>query len=100
LKLAHNTGAILANAARRHMEMDASVEIAGGCRVGLLVPPLFVRIDSHIVVRPVFLKVIEQEWGESGGGLGVSCDGGGRSVPRRSKGSRSGCGQRRQVWGR
>jgi hypothetical protein len=39
LKLAHNSGAILADAARRHMEMDASMEIAGGCRAGL-VPPL------------------------------------------------------------
>jgi hypothetical protein len=39
LKLAHNAGAILIDAARRHMEMDASMEIAGGCRAGL-VPPL------------------------------------------------------------
>jgi hypothetical protein len=34
-----------------------------------------VRINIHIVVWPVFLKVVEQEWGERGDGLGASGDG-------------------------
>ena len=61
MEMAHNAGAILADVARRKMELDAVVEIVGEATV-LLWPRRFsVRIDSHIVVDPVFLEVVEQD---------------------------------------
>uniref|UniRef100_A0A0A9HTH3 Uncharacterized protein n=1 Tax=Arundo donax TaxID=35708 RepID=A0A0A9HTH3_ARUDO len=41
------------------MELDAAVEIAGEAAV--LLWCFSVRIDSHIVIDPVFLDVIEKD---------------------------------------
>lgn len=60
VELAHHARAILADATRRHMELDAAVEIAGEAAVLLWSRRFSVRIDSHIVVDPVFLEVVEQ----------------------------------------
>jgi len=61
VELAHRARAILSDVARRHMELDAAVEIAGEVAVLLWSRPFSVRIDSHITVDPVFLEVVEQE---------------------------------------
>jgi hypothetical protein len=61
VELAHHARAILSDVARRHMELDAAVEIAGEAAVLLWSRPFSVRIDSHITVDPVFLEVVEQE---------------------------------------
>ncbi|KAF7095710.1 hypothetical protein CFC21_097819 [Triticum aestivum] len=61
MELAHHAGAILADTARRHMELDAVVEIAGEATVLLWSRRFSVRIDSHIIVDPVFLEVVEQD---------------------------------------
>jgi hypothetical protein len=61
VELAHHARGILADAARRHMELDAAVEIAGEAAVFLWSRRFSVRINSHITVDPVFLEVIEQD---------------------------------------
>ncbi|TVU04549.1 hypothetical protein EJB05_47663, partial [Eragrostis curvula] len=62
VELAHHARDILADAARRHMELDAAVEIAGEAAVFRLWARRFsVRINSHITVDPVFLEVVEQD---------------------------------------
>ncbi|CAL5000310.1 unnamed protein product [Urochloa decumbens] len=61
VELAHRARSILSDVARRHMELDAAVEIAGEAAVLLWSRPFSVRIDSHITVDPVFLEVVEQE---------------------------------------
>ncbi|BAF24407.1 uncharacterized protein [Oryza sativa Japonica Group] len=61
VELAHHARSILADTARRHMELDAAVKIAGEAAVALWSRRFSVSIDSHIVVDPVFLDVIEQE---------------------------------------
>ncbi|KAL6662003.1 hypothetical protein ACP70R_001387 [Stipagrostis hirtigluma subsp. patula] len=61
VELAHHARAILSDVARRHMELDAAVQITGEAAVLLWSRRFSVRIDSHIVVDPVFLEVIEQD---------------------------------------
>ncbi|XP_062192758.1 uncharacterized protein LOC133896215 [Phragmites australis] len=61
VELAHRARAILADVARRHMELDAAVEIAGEAAVLFWSHRFSVRFNSHIVVDPVFLDVIEQD---------------------------------------
>lgn len=61
VELAHRARALLSDVARRHMELDAAVEIAGEAAVLLWSRPFSVRIDSHITVDPVFLEVVDQE---------------------------------------
>uniref|UniRef100_A0ACD5ZP08 Uncharacterized protein n=1 Tax=Avena sativa TaxID=4498 RepID=A0ACD5ZP08_AVESA len=61
MEMAHHARAILADTARRHMELDAQLEIVGEAAVLLWSRRFSVRIDSHIVVDPVFLEVVEQE---------------------------------------
>ncbi|RLN04465.1 hypothetical protein C2845_PM13G25790 [Panicum miliaceum] len=52
---------IISDVARRHMELEATVEIPGKAAVLLWSRPFSVRIDSHITVDPIFLEVVEQE---------------------------------------
>ncbi|MQL80716.1 hypothetical protein Taro_013166 [Colocasia esculenta] len=61
LELAHHAPALLADAARREMALDATVDIAGTARVLWWAHRFAVHVDSHVVVDPVYLDVVEQE---------------------------------------
>ncbi|GJN04264.1 hypothetical protein PR202_ga21797 [Eleusine coracana subsp. coracana] len=61
VELAHHARDILADAARRQMELDTEVEIAGEAAVLFWSRRFSVRINSHITVDPVFLDVIKQD---------------------------------------
>ncbi|XP_072978320.1 uncharacterized protein [Typha angustifolia] len=61
IEMAHHVTAILSDATRRQMDLDASVDIAGAAHVLWWAHRFSVHVDSHVVVDPVFLDVIEQE---------------------------------------
>ncbi|KAF9594406.1 hypothetical protein IFM89_031008 [Coptis chinensis] len=61
LELAHHAKKFLADVAKREMELDAAVDIQGTAKVLCWSHGFKVHVDSHIVVDPVFLDVIEQE---------------------------------------
>ncbi|CAD5191919.1 unnamed protein product [Musa acuminata subsp. malaccensis] len=61
LELAHHVPRLLADAARRQMTLDASVDISGTAQVLWWAHRFSVHVDSHVVVDPIFLDVIDQE---------------------------------------
>ncbi|KAF6165893.1 hypothetical protein GIB67_012790 [Kingdonia uniflora] len=61
LELAHHAKRFLADLARGEMVLDAEVDIAGFAKVLWWTHKFKVHVDSHIVVDPVFLDVIDQE---------------------------------------
>ncbi|KAF8403313.1 hypothetical protein HHK36_011415 [Tetracentron sinense] len=61
LKLAHHATKFLADVARREMMLDAVVDIEGTAKVLWWAHKFKIHVDSHIVVDPVFLDVIDQE---------------------------------------
>ncbi|XP_020262356.1 uncharacterized protein LOC109838316 [Asparagus officinalis] len=61
IQMAHHAGSILADVARREMRLDAEVEIAGTARVLFMRRRFCAKVESHVVVDPVFLDVVEQE---------------------------------------
>lgn len=61
VQLAHHATKILSDAVRRKMSLDASVDIAGTARVLWWHHRFSVHVDSHVVVDPIFLEIINQE---------------------------------------
>ncbi|XP_008806096.1 uncharacterized protein LOC103718874 [Phoenix dactylifera] len=61
LELAHHAPALLADAARREIALDASVDIAGTAQVLWWAHRFSVQANSHVLVDPIFLEVIDQE---------------------------------------
>ncbi|CAA7404413.1 unnamed protein product [Spirodela intermedia] len=61
LELAHHAKALLAAAVRREMTLRATVDIVGTARVLFWVHPFSVHVESHVVVDPIHLDVIEEE---------------------------------------
>lgn len=59
--MAHHAKAILADVARRSMVLDSTVDIKGLAQLWLWAHRFSVHIDSHVVVDPVFLEVVEQK---------------------------------------
>ncbi|OAY76982.1 hypothetical protein ACMD2_18168 [Ananas comosus] len=60
-ELAHRAADLLADAARRSMALDAAVDIAGTAQLLWWARRFDVHIDSHVVVDPIFLDVIDQQ---------------------------------------
>jgi LEA14-like dessication related protein len=60
LEMAHHAKAILADVARRSMVLDSTVDIEGVAQVWQWPHRFSVHLDSHVVVDPVFLEVVEQ----------------------------------------
>ncbi|XP_078152881.1 late embryogenesis abundant (LEA) hydroxyproline-rich glycoprotein family [Carex rostrata] len=61
LEMAHHAKALLADVARRSMVLDSTVDIKGFAQVWWWTQRFSVHIDSHAVVDPVFLDVVEQK---------------------------------------
>uniref|UniRef100_A0A1D1YLC0 Water stress and hypersensitive response domain-containing protein n=1 Tax=Anthurium amnicola TaxID=1678845 RepID=A0A1D1YLC0_9ARAE len=61
LQLAHHATKLLADAARRHMALHASVDIAGTATLLCWAHRFSVHVDSHVVVDPVHLDVLHQD---------------------------------------
>ncbi|OVA10014.1 Late embryogenesis abundant protein [Macleaya cordata] len=61
IELAHHATKFLADLARREMVLDAEVDIEGNAKVLWWANRFKVHVDSHIVVDPVYLDVIDQE---------------------------------------
>ncbi|XP_059627651.1 uncharacterized protein LOC132270486 [Cornus florida] len=61
LGLAHHAAQFLADLRRREMALDATVDIEGAAKVLWWDHKFKVHVDSHIVVDPVFLDVVDQE---------------------------------------
>ncbi|KAK6936237.1 hypothetical protein RJ641_033267 [Dillenia turbinata] len=61
IELAHHGKKFLADVKRREMELDAAVDIAGVAKLLWLNHRFKLRVDSYIVVDPVFLDVVDQE---------------------------------------
>ncbi|KAJ3691623.1 hypothetical protein LUZ61_020787 [Rhynchospora tenuis] len=61
LEMAHHARAILADVARRNMVLDSTVDIKGFAQVWWWAHKFSVHVDSHVVVDPVFLEVVEQQ---------------------------------------
>ncbi|KAK9126361.1 hypothetical protein Scep_015207 [Stephania cephalantha] len=61
LELAHHGVKFLADVAKREMVLDAKVDIEGTATVLWWAHGFKVHVESHVVVDPVFLDVIEQE---------------------------------------
>ncbi|PIA59169.1 hypothetical protein AQUCO_00400200v1 [Aquilegia coerulea] len=61
IELAHHAKKFLADVAKREMVLDAAVDIEGTAKVLLWSHAFKVHVDSHIVVDPVFLDIIQQE---------------------------------------
>lgn len=61
MELAHHAGRFLADVTRREMKLDAAVDIEGAAKVLWWNHKFKVHVDSHIVVDPVYLDVIDQE---------------------------------------
>ncbi|XP_010245517.1 PREDICTED: uncharacterized protein LOC104589034 [Nelumbo nucifera] len=61
LELAHHAASFLADVARREMVLDASVDLAGEAKVLWWSHRFNIHAESHVVVDPVFLDVIDQE---------------------------------------
>ncbi|EPS59541.1 hypothetical protein M569_15263, partial [Genlisea aurea] len=61
LHLAQRAKKFAADVARREMVLDSKVEIKGAARVLWWDHAFKVHVDSHVIVDPVFLDVIDQE---------------------------------------
>lgn len=61
LELAQHAKRFIGDVAKRKMVLDAEVDICGWAKVILWDPKFKVHVDSHIVVDPVLLDVIDQE---------------------------------------
>ncbi|GER33197.1 late embryogenesis abundant protein [Striga asiatica] len=62
LQLAHHAKRFLADVGRREMVLESTVDISGAARVMWRWDHRFkVHVESHVVVDPVFLDVIDQE---------------------------------------
>ncbi|KAF9598617.1 hypothetical protein IFM89_028286 [Coptis chinensis] len=61
LRLAHHGSRLLSDVARREMVLDAVVDVEGTAKVLWWAHKFNVHVDSHLVIDPVFLDVIEQE---------------------------------------
>lgn len=61
LQLAHHGKEFLADMARREMVLDSTVDIRGAAKVLWWNHKFKVHVDSHVIVDPVFLDVIDQE---------------------------------------
>ncbi|KAG8371167.1 hypothetical protein BUALT_Bualt13G0058700 [Buddleja alternifolia] len=61
LQLAHQGKKFLADVARREMVLDSTVDIRGAAKVLWWDHKFKVHVDSHVIVDPVFLDVIDQE---------------------------------------
>ncbi|GFZ07287.1 late embryogenesis abundant (LEA) hydroxyproline-rich glycoprotein family [Actinidia rufa] len=61
LQLAHQAARFLADLRRREMVLDAAVDIEGSAKVMWWDHKFRVHVDSHVVVDPVLLDVIDQD---------------------------------------
>ncbi|THG10674.1 uncharacterized protein LOC114304984 [Camellia sinensis] len=61
LELAHHATQFIADVSRREMVLDAAVDIEGAAKVLWWDHKFKIHVDSHIIVDPVFLDVIDQE---------------------------------------
>ncbi|XP_058217064.1 uncharacterized protein LOC131327943 [Rhododendron vialii] len=61
LELAHHAAKFAADVGRREMVLDAEVDIEGAAKVLWWDHKFRVHVDSHVVVDPVFLDVVDQE---------------------------------------
>ncbi|XP_051142515.1 uncharacterized protein LOC127259312 [Andrographis paniculata] len=61
LQLAHHAKDLLADVGRREMVLDSTVDISGAAKVLWWDHKFKVHVDSHVIVDPVFLDVIDQE---------------------------------------
>ncbi|KAL2240068.1 UNVERIFIED_CONTAM: hypothetical protein Sindi_0648000 [Sesamum indicum] len=61
LQLAHHAKKFLADVGRREMVLDSTVDIRGAAKVLWWDHKFKVHVDSHVIVDPVFLDVIDQE---------------------------------------
>ncbi|KAI3461283.1 hypothetical protein Pfo_017946 [Paulownia fortunei] len=61
LQLAHHAKKFLADVGRREMVLDSTVDIKGAAKVMWWNHKFKVHVDSHVIVDPVFLDVIDQE---------------------------------------
>ncbi|KAF7153259.1 hypothetical protein RHSIM_Rhsim01G0204700 [Rhododendron simsii] len=61
LELAHHAAKFFADVRQREMVLDAAVDIQGAAKVLWWDHKFKVHVDSHVVVDPVFLDVIDQE---------------------------------------
>ncbi|KAL3828578.1 hypothetical protein ACJIZ3_017380 [Penstemon smallii] len=61
LELAHNVKKFLSDVARREMVLDSKVDIRGVAKLLWWEHKFKVHVDSHVIVDPVFLDVIDQE---------------------------------------
>ncbi|KAL3518559.1 hypothetical protein ACH5RR_021148 [Cinchona calisaya] len=61
VELAHHAKQFLADVARREMALDSAVDIEGEAKVLWWDHKFRVHVDSHVIVDPVFLDVIDQE---------------------------------------
>ncbi|XP_078435103.1 late embryogenesis abundant (LEA) hydroxyproline-rich glycoprotein family [Wolffia australiana] len=61
LELAHRARALVAAAARREMALRAAVDIAGTARVLFWAHPFCVHVESHVVIDPLHLDIIEED---------------------------------------
>ncbi|XP_042475600.1 uncharacterized protein LOC122057537 [Macadamia integrifolia] len=59
--VSHHATRFLSDLAQREMVMDATVDIAGHAKLLWWAHKFNVHVESHIVVDPVFLDVIDQE---------------------------------------
>ncbi|XAR60150.1 hypothetical protein NMG60_11033404 [Bertholletia excelsa] len=61
LELAHHAARFIADVGKREMVLDAAVDIEGDAKIIWWNHKFRVHVDSHVVVDPVFLDVIDQE---------------------------------------
>ncbi|KAE9463373.1 hypothetical protein C3L33_04727, partial [Rhododendron williamsianum] len=61
LELAHHAAKFVSDVRQREMVLDAAVDIHGAAKVLWWDHKFKVHVDSHVVVDPVFLDVIDQE---------------------------------------
>ncbi|PIN01354.1 hypothetical protein CDL12_26136 [Handroanthus impetiginosus] len=61
LQLAHHAKKFLADVGRREMVLDSTVDISGAAKVMCWGHKFKVHVDSHVIVDPVYLDVIDQE---------------------------------------
>lgn len=61
IELAHHAARFLSDVAKREMELDAAVDICGTAKVLWWTHRFRVHVDSHVVVDPVLLDVVDQQ---------------------------------------
>lgn len=61
MKLANHAAKFFGDVARREMVLDAKVDLEGAASVLWWDHRFAVHVESHVVVDPVFLDVIDQE---------------------------------------